>query len=117
MGNLLRNCVLIAGCTAFTGIAFNLLVMLANGGLMPVSVPGLPEGMMLYGGHAIAGVGTRFFFLCDYIPVWRPGGVAMESPGDLLQDLGTWLGIPSMLGWWGTLVAQKVWAFCKTKAL
>ena len=109
MPQLLRNIVLIAGCTVFAGMALNLLAEAANGGYMPVMFAGCPQGFPLGGAHVCGGPGTRLGFLCDYI---RLGG-DIKSPGDLAIDYGRALGIPSMALWALASVAQRFWAFCK----
>jgi len=109
MGALLRNLVLIAGCTVFAGTLCNLIAHAANGGYMPVLVAGCPEGLRLSGTHVCGGPGTRLGFLCDYI--WL--GKNIYSPGDLAVDYGAALGVPSMVLWALVFAARKVWAFCK----
>ncbi len=113
MAQLLRNLVLIAGCAVFAGMALNLLVEVANNGYMPVMLAGCPPGMRFDDMHVCASAGTRLVFLCDYIRV----GNDIQSPGDLAVGYGILIGIPSTVLWALVLAAQKVWAFCKMKAL
>ncbi|HLW59959.1 MAG TPA: DUF5317 family protein [bacterium] len=74
----------------FIGLALNTLVMLANGGRMPVT--GQVLGLMALGSgdpwYTAAGRGTRWAFLGDVLPV-RVGVLgAVVSVGDLLMAVG-----------------------------
>jgi hypothetical protein len=74
----------------FIGLALNTLVMLANGGRMPVT--GQVLGLAALGSgdpwYTVVGQGTRWAFLGDVLPI-RVGGLgAVVSVGDLLMAVG-----------------------------
>ncbi|HKV44695.1 MAG TPA: DUF5317 family protein [bacterium] len=74
----------------FIGLALNTLVMLANGGRMPVTAKVL--GLVALGSgdpwYTVAGPDTRWALLGDVLPV-RIGGLgAVLSVGDLLMAIG-----------------------------
>jgi hypothetical protein len=77
------------------GSALNLLVMVFNGGSMPVSPDALAAigaGTVPQGTHALLTEGTRLAFLADVIPVpWHFPGPVVVSAGDLLITLGIFL--------------------------
>ncbi|HVA92290.1 MAG TPA: DUF5317 family protein, partial [Chloroflexota bacterium] len=79
------------------GMAMNLLVVLANGGHMPVA-PALATGgppqlheLGTWGQYALAGPGTRLNWLADTIQLPGPLGAIFPgaySPGDLVAIVG-----------------------------
>ena len=77
------------------GSALNLLVMVLNGGAMPVS-PGalaaIGAASQPLGTHALLTEGTRLAFLADVIPLrWHFPGPVVISIGDVLITLGVFL--------------------------
>jgi hypothetical protein len=78
------------------GSALNLLVMLLNGGAMPVSPAALEAiggaGTIPQGTHALLTEQTRLTFLADVLPVpWHFPGPVVISVGDILITLGVFL--------------------------
>jgi hypothetical protein len=79
------------------GIAMNLLVVLANGGRMPVVASAVGRGPRqlaqtgVWAGYAVMGPGTRLGWLGDWILLPPPLGRLFPeaySPGDLVSAVG-----------------------------
>lgn len=93
------------------GLVLNLLVITANGGLMPISpqmiaklAPSAPEGSWEVGSRLWQGKDivlppqtTRLWWLSDWLlsPTWFPSRVAF-SPGDVLMACGSFWMVWSM---------------------
>ncbi|MBT9173102.1 MAG: hypothetical protein DDT21_01492 [Syntrophomonadaceae bacterium] len=77
------------------GSALNLLVMLFNGGAMPVSPDALEAigaATVPQGTHTLLTGSTRLPFLADVIPLrWHFPGPVVISAGDILITLGVFL--------------------------
>lgn len=84
------------------GAALNVLVITANGGLMPVIIPaswagyGSPAGTLMDQVHITWYAGVHLKFLADWIQVPWAGAC---SPGDLCIWAGEWIA-PYGIGAW-----------------
>ncbi|MDW7650325.1 MAG: DUF5317 domain-containing protein [Bacillota bacterium] len=83
------------------GSLLNFIVIVANGGKMPVSMQAMETiglSRMPVGTHTLMTQETRLWFLADVIPVWTPVGQVI-SVGDILIVAGIFLFIQRrMLG-------------------
>jgi hypothetical protein len=80
------------------GFICNLIAIVANGGLMPVSYTGtiyaglighVPELLQGDGKHVVMSAETKLWFLGDFIPIARPYGMRQViSIGDIAVSIG-----------------------------
>lgn len=84
------------------GVALNFIVIIANGGFMPVSAAATAIAQIdvpIYATHAFISEETRLWFLADIIPIPPPYPYArVISIGDFFLALGLFLFIQKTLG-------------------
>ena len=89
----------------FSGLAANLLAMVANGMKMPVSLPamqrvGIGTTTITAGeelGHQVLTASSRLPWLADIIPLSKPLFGIVISPGDVLLALGIFVVAQALL--------------------
>lgn len=92
----------------FLGVAFNVLVITANHGSMPVVVPvtmgAVDPGAIMDQVHVVWSSSVHLALLADWIQIpWL--GVA--SPGDLLLWLGDWLRLPLASAYIALVITER----------
>lgn len=104
---------LLIGPTLLFGIGFamNAVVMAANGGQMPVLIPGgcttdiqnalLNEEMRI---HSCMTSATHLKFLADWIVI---RGIGIASPGDFLEWLCEATQVPAFILWVAAMIKDK----------
>ena len=102
------NLILFLPISVFTlGIILNAIATNANGGFMPVQVPGGCPDSMGDWNHICMTAQTHLHILSDIITA----NDGVSSIGDFLQDLGRDIRYPSLLAWIGVQLHGLIHTF------